>query len=112
MPFDETPHSHGGGGHNGPSRELVEKCAEAAATLARLNNACVGCTMMEVGIYIVARSLAMNGLHVRYDEELHEGNPEKAVAMFVRDVMQEIADRFTLLTDELIEERKREREND
>lgn len=109
MPFDETAHHGGGGGgdgHRSPSDEDIRSCASAAALMAKWRGVCVTCTMMQVGIYIVARSLAGGADVIAEHDDLNHGDVDGAVADFVRETMQEIADKYSEIMRERIEGRK------
>lgn len=112
MPFDDTDHGRGGGGdgHNGPTENDIIACAAVAAMLAQARKLCVSCTMMDVGIYIVARSLANSADVIADHDDMHNGDIDGAIARYVRDVMQEIADKFSAEMQKRAEEKEKKHE--
>lgn len=108
MAFDDTHHSGGGGGdgHKEPSQDVIEACTAAAVMTAKLQGTCMGCTMLETGIYIVARSLVAHALGIKGDTDIPDAQKLDVTQDFVRGVMQEIADQFSDRLAQVIDEQE------
>jgi len=73
---------------------------------AKMQGTCMGCTMLETGIYIVARSLVAHALGIKQDDDIPDDEKLDVTQDFVRGVMQEIADQFSSRLSEVMDEQE------
>lgn len=112
MPYDGTHKEGGGGGsgnHRDPEKEHIKKCVLASVMMARLQNVCVDCAMVETGIFLVAQSLAHITPHIIRkcvnDDDLDIKSAEVAVDDLIRDTLQSIITRYEEIMEALIEKK-------